>query len=62
MFLNVPFLASEGEQVGVEKQKEKKTVPGSNHQSVTTLLFCPEGNFSSSEKTKIVYPNTPSSS
>lgn len=53
MFLNLPDLVSAGEQVGVEKQKEKKTVPGSNHQSVTQLLFCPQGNFSSSAKPKL---------
>lgn len=52
MFLNLPDLVSAGEQVGVEKQK-KKTVPGSNHQSVTQLLFCPQGNFSSSAKPKL---------
>lgn len=41
-----------------EKQKEKKTVPGSNRQAVTELLFCPQGNVKFLCKTKITHPNT----
>lgn len=49
MFLNLPVLVSKGEEVGEDGQKEKKTVAGSNHQSVTEVLFCPQGSFRNKE-------------
>lgn len=50
MFLNLPVLLSKGDWAGMEKQEEKKTVPGSNHQSVTEVLFRPQGNSSFTAK------------